>query len=128
MDQSKLYLHANHVIIEELLRQEILYNHQYVDITRDLGVLLYTNPWIEDVDSFIYKYAGKDLNKRVFNEMKECIEDAQKIVKEKNLKSFQNDMINIAISLFEKRASHVVYWKENLCKEKFDEKNEKKSN
>ncbi|MBU1202176.1 MAG: hypothetical protein KJ583_05330 [Nanoarchaeota archaeon] len=53
--------------------------------------------------------------------MKECIEDAKKIFKDKNLKDFQSDVINIAISLFEKRASHNVYWKENKAKEKFDE-------
>lgn len=58
--------------------------------------------------------------------MKECIEDAKKIVKDKALKTFQNDMMNIAISLFEKRASHIVYWKENKTKEKFDEINKEK--
>jgi len=52
--------------------------------------------------------------------MKECIEDAKSIVKEKNLKDFQTNMISIAIALFEKRASHVVYWKESKAKEKFD--------
>ena len=55
--------------------------------------------------------------------MKECILDSSLIIKEKRLKSFQNDMINIAIALFEKRSSHVVYLKESKCKEKFDEKN-----
>lgn len=52
--------------------------------------------------------------------MKECVEDAKKIFSEKNLKDFQSDVISIAISLFEKRASHSVYWKENKAKEKFD--------
>jgi len=53
--------------------------------------------------------------------MKECIDDAKKIITEKNLKDYQTDIVNIAISLFEKRASHTVYWKENKAKEKFDE-------
>ncbi len=52
--------------------------------------------------------------------MKECIEDAKAIMNEKNLKKFQTNMVDIAISLFEKRASHVVYWKESKAKEKFD--------
>ncbi len=55
--------------------------------------------------------------------MKECIDDAKSIIKEKGLKDYQTDLIHIAISLFEKRASHSVYWKESRAKEKFDEKN-----
>jgi len=54
--------------------------------------------------------------------LKECIEDANKIVQEKNLKFFQSDIIQLALALFEKRASHIVYWKENKCREKFDHK------
>ena len=53
--------------------------------------------------------------------MKECLEDAKSIMNEKGLKDFQSDTVNIAIALFEKRASHSVYWKENKAKEKFDE-------
>jgi len=52
---------------------------------------------------------------------KECMDDAVKIMQEKGLKEYQTDLINIAISLFEKQASHQVYWKENKAKEKFDE-------
>lgn len=52
--------------------------------------------------------------------MKECVDDAKKIMREKNLKDYQTDLISIAISLFEKRASHIVYWKERKAKEKFD--------
>jgi len=52
--------------------------------------------------------------------MKECISDAKKIVLEKGLKDYQTDVVNIAISLFEKRASHTVYHKERKAKEKFD--------
>ena len=51
---------------------------------------------------------------------KECIEDAKKIMQEKSLKGYQTDLIHIAISLFEKRASHSIYWKESKAKEKFD--------
>ena len=52
--------------------------------------------------------------------MKECINDAKAIMGEKQLKDFQTDLISIAITLFEKRASHSVYHKENKAKEKFD--------
>ena len=58
-------------------------------------------------------------NVRLF---KECIDDAKKLMAEKGLKEYQSDLIAMAISLFEKRASHVVYWKESKAKEKFDNK------
>ena len=51
---------------------------------------------------------------------RECIEDAKKIMQEKSLKDYQTDLVHIAISLFEKRASHSIYWKESKAKEKFD--------
>jgi len=52
--------------------------------------------------------------------MKVCLADAKEIVKEVGMKDYQTDLVHIAISLFEKRASHEVYWKENKAKEKFD--------
>ena len=55
------------------------------------------------------------------NLFKECIDDAKSIVIEKGLNESNSDILNVAISLFEKRASHEVYWKENKAKEKFDE-------
>ena len=54
--------------------------------------------------------------------MKECIEDARLIMEDMNLRDYQTDLVRMAVSLFEKRASHVVYWKEQKCKDKFDEK------
>ena len=54
---------------------------------------------------------------------KECVEDAKVIIQEKGPKDYQTDLINIAVSLFEKRASHEIYWKENKAKEKFDKLN-----
>jgi hypothetical protein len=50
----------------------------------------------------------------------ECINDAKIIISKQSLKPFQNDLIRVAIALFDKRASHAVYWKENKAKEKFD--------
>jgi len=54
--------------------------------------------------------------------MEECIKEAMVIMSHAGLKEYQSDVISIANSLFEKRASHVVFWKERRCKEKFDEK------
>jgi hypothetical protein len=54
--------------------------------------------------------------------MNECIDDAKDIVEKNNLKRFQTDMVNIAISLFHKRASYAIHYKENKAKEKFDKK------
>ena len=52
---------------------------------------------------------------------KECIEDAKSLIKEKGLKDYQTDILSTAVALFEKRASHSIYWKESSSKEKFDE-------
>ena len=52
---------------------------------------------------------------------KECIDDAKSNLIEKGLNESQTDIMKVAISLFEKRSSHEVYWKENKAKEKFDE-------
>ncbi len=52
--------------------------------------------------------------------LSECIDDAKKIFLEKGLKEYQTDIINAAIALFEKRASHQVWWKEKAAKEKLD--------
>jgi hypothetical protein len=52
--------------------------------------------------------------------MKECIGDAKKLFADEKLKDFQTDIIRLSIALFEKRASHSVYWKERSAKEKFD--------
>jgi len=58
--------------------------------------------------------------------MKECIGDAKRIMADQGLKDYQTDVINIAIALFEKRASHEIYWKERKAKEKFDKVNNAK--
>mgnify|MGYP006865024372 CR=1 FL=1 len=51
--------------------------------------------------------------------MRECLVDAQKLMKE--LKDYQTDLVSLAISLFNKRASHSVHYKEQKTKEKFDQ-------
>lgn len=52
--------------------------------------------------------------------MRECLADAETIVKEQGMREFQTNVVQIAIALFEKRSSHAVYWKEEAAKEKFD--------
>jgi len=54
--------------------------------------------------------------------MKECIDEAKKILDEKGLKDSQSDVVNVAVNLFNKIASHQVHNKDNKAKEKFDEK------
>ncbi len=52
--------------------------------------------------------------------IKECIDEAKKILSEKGFKFYQSDVVNLAIALYDKVASHQVYYKENVAKEKFD--------
>lgn len=52
--------------------------------------------------------------------MRECIEDAKKIIFKLDFKNFQSDVVNIALALFDKRSSHLVYWKEEEAKARFD--------
>ena len=52
--------------------------------------------------------------------MNECINDARIIAKENKLFESQQGIIKIATSLFDKRASHEVFFKEQKTKEKFD--------
>ncbi|MBT3303860.1 hypothetical protein HN592_00560 [Candidatus Woesearchaeota archaeon] len=53
--------------------------------------------------------------------MKECIKDAKLILGDVGMKD--DETISVAKSLFEKRASHEIYWKESKAKEKFDSTN-----
>ncbi len=52
--------------------------------------------------------------------MRECLDDAKKMLSESKLRDYQSNAVSIAIALFEKRASHAIYWKESKAKEKFD--------
>ncbi|MBT3691234.1 hypothetical protein HOG16_03270 [Candidatus Woesearchaeota archaeon] len=68
------------------------------------------------------KRADLETKNETISLMKECIDDSKQIILDKELKDYQSDVIAVAISLFEKRASHSVYRKEQKAKEKFDEK------
>ncbi len=57
--------------------------------------------------------------------MAQCIDDAKSILKGKGMKAYETSIINLSIALFEKRASHEVFWKEEMAKEKFDKDSDK---
>lgn len=82
--------------------------------------------WVEvfltDAEEKQVEFEARDENIRL---MMQCIEDAKDIFRDKRLKDFQTNVIEVAIALFEKRASHLVWKKEALCKDKFDRINRK---
>lgn len=81
-------------------------------------------PIWEDVSLTKEEELAAEREARVENNklMKDCLDDAKAILADKQLKHYQADLIRIAISLFEKRASHTVWQKERKCRDKFDEK------
>jgi hypothetical protein len=52
--------------------------------------------------------------------MDECVEDAMGVVARHGLDD--GATVRIAVALFEKRASHEVYYKEHVAKAKFDDR------
>lgn len=77
--------------------------------------------WVEVSLKETEEKAVEELARKTNNAlMKECILDAKKIMEATNLKDYQSDQIELAKSLFDKRASHVAFWKEEKCKEKFE--------
>jgi len=80
--------------------------------------------WIE---VFLSEHEEREEEHRCRDEnirlMKECLDDAKKMLSESKLKDYQSNSVSIAIALFDKRASHAIYWKENMAKEKFDKQN-----
>ena len=85
-----------------------------------------TSPYPQWEEIFLTEEEEKAQEQKCRNEniklMEECIDDAKSIMREKNLKDYQTGLIHLAISLFEKRASHSIYWKESKAKDKFDER------
>ena len=59
--------------------------------------------------------------KENFQLLDQCLEDAKSIAIKNGINTDENQ-VKLAIALFEKRASHEVFWKENKAKEKFDSK------
>jgi len=57
-----------------------------------------------------------------FQLLDECLHDSKAIAIKHGLNTDEN-RTKLAIALFEKRASHEIFWKESKAKEKFDKKN-----
>ena len=56
--------------------------------------------------------------------LNECMQEAKNMAIKHGVNSDEN-VARLAVALFEKRASEVVFWKESKAKEKFEEKNSK---
>ena len=56
-----------------------------------------------------------------FEILNQCLEEAKTLAIKNGINTDEN-RTKLAIALFEKRASHVVFWKESKAKEKFDTK------
>lgn len=52
--------------------------------------------------------------------MRQFLEIAEEIIRDEGLK--EEDRVQIALVLFEKEASHAVYWKERACRMKLEAK------
>lgn len=52
--------------------------------------------------------------------MKECLADAYQVLKDKELKDYQTNVVQMAVALFDKRASHVVWHKEEAARLQFE--------
>ena len=83
-----------------------------------------TYPMWEEV--FLTEAEEREMEEKCRRENKvlldECLQEAKGLVI-KNAINTEENMTQLAIALFEKRASHVIFWKEIKAKEKFDEKN-----
>ncbi|MBI2151363.1 hypothetical protein HYU21_01400 [Candidatus Woesearchaeota archaeon] len=68
------------------------------------------------------KEAKELCRKENFELLSECLNEAKSLAIKHAVNSDEN-RVKLAIALFEKKASHQVYWKEKIAKEKFDTKN-----
>ncbi len=66
------------------------------------------------------KEAEEACKRENFIIMDNCMREAKAIAIKQGVNTDENQ-IHLAVALFEKRASHVVFWKESKAKEKFDE-------
>jgi hypothetical protein len=59
--------------------------------------------------------------KQNFFILDECLQEAKALAIKQSMNE-EAHVVQLAIALFEKRASHVVFWKESKAKQKFDQK------
>ena len=65
------------------------------------------------------KQSEEQCKKENFRLFDECLREAKALAIKHGINE-DEIVANVAIALFEKKASHVVFWKENKAKEKFD--------
>ncbi len=53
--------------------------------------------------------------------MRQCIADAKSIIRAEKMMDMQSTILSVAISLYKKRASHEIFYKEEKCKKKFQQ-------
>jgi hypothetical protein len=53
--------------------------------------------------------------------LRQCIADARNVMIDEDLGNYNSQVINLAVSMFQKRASHAVFYKEKRCRLKFEE-------
>jgi len=69
------------------------------------------------------KAVEEKCRKENFILMDECLKEAKMLAIKHGINTDEIQS-RLAVALFEKRASHVVFWKESEAKEKFDQKNQ----
>ncbi len=65
------------------------------------------------------KEVEEQCRKENFVILDECIQEA-KMLAIKNRMNEDSNVVQLAKALFDKRASHLIFWKESKAKEKFD--------
>ena len=82
--------------------------------------------WVEtELTAQEEKAIEEECKKENTDLLKRSIDDARKVFEQKKLKTYQTDVVNAALALFIKNASHVHFWKEEKAKDKFDRKYKK---
>ncbi|MBS3116879.1 hypothetical protein J4421_04760 [Candidatus Woesearchaeota archaeon] len=65
------------------------------------------------------RQAEEDCRRENFRLLDQCLDEAKALAIKHRLNTEENQ-VALGIALFEKRASHEVFWKESKAKEKFD--------
>ncbi|RME78135.1 hypothetical protein D6774_02100 [Candidatus Woesearchaeota archaeon] len=69
------------------------------------------------------KLVEKEAREENVSLLLECLRDAKEVMDKAHFKYSQTQRLNIALALFHKRCSHVVYKKEEKCREIFERLN-----
>lgn len=66
------------------------------------------------------KHAEEKARDDHIRQFQECLDDAKEILLKTGMKQFDPNIIAVANTLFEKRASHTSYYKEDAARKKFN--------